>query len=108
MSQPLVVLITGVPGTGKTTVSALLADSLGGDHIEITRLVREGGLSLSWDQSRATSIADLKALRHTLSNIIAASTKPVVIDGHYSTDVVDRASATLVVVLRRAPWVLKA
>ena len=108
MSQPLVVLITGVPGTGKTTVSAILAKSLGGDHVEITHLVHEGGMSLSWDQSRATSIADINALRHVLSNIIAASTKPVVVDGHYSTDVVDRESATLVVVLRRAPWVLRA
>ncbi|MFA5868718.1 MAG: adenylate kinase family protein [Candidatus Bathyarchaeia archaeon] len=108
MSQPLVVLITGVPGTGKTTVSSILANSLGGDHVEITHLVRDGGMSLNWDQSRATSIADVKALRHALSNIIAASTKPVVVDGHYSPDVVPRDAATLVVVLRRAPWVLRA
>ncbi len=107
MGQPLVVLITGVPGTGKTTVSSLLAETLRGDHVELTSLVRDGGLSLSWDQSRAPSIADVKALRRTLSNIIASSTKPVVVDGHYSPDVDPRDAAALVVVLRRAPWVLR-
>ena len=107
MGQPLVVLITGVPGTGKTTVSSLLAERLGGDHIEITQLVHDCGLSLSWDQSRATLIADVKALRCTITNIIAASSKPVVVEGHYSPDVVTRDVVTLVVVLRRAPWVLR-
>jgi adenylate kinase len=107
MGQPPVILVTGVPGTGKTTVSSLLAETLRGDHVELTSLVRDGGMSLSWDQSRATSIADIKALRHTLANIIASSTKPVVVDGHYSPDVVPRDAAALVVVLRRAPWVLR-
>ncbi len=107
MGQPSVILVTGVPGTGKTTVSSLLAETLRGDHVELTSLFRDGGLSLSWDQSRATSIADVKALRRTLSNIIASSTKPVVVDGHYSPDVVPRDAAALVVVLRRAPWVLR-
>ncbi len=107
MGQPSVILVTGVPGTGKTTVSSLLAETLRGDHVELTSLVRDGGLSLSWDQSRATSIADVKALRRTLSNIIASSTKPVVVDGHYSPDVVPRDASALVVVLRRAPWVLR-
>jgi adenylate kinase len=102
-----VILVTGVPGTGKTTISTLLAEELKGEHIELTRLVKEGGLSSGWDQTRATAIADIKALRHTIANILQNSKSPIIIDGHYSTDVALRDEVTLVVVLRRAPWVLK-
>ena len=102
-----VILITGTPGTGKSTVSTLLSVELRGDYIDITRLVREGGLSQGWDETRATTIADMKALRLALANIIGAASKPVIIDGHYSPDVVLRDEVTLTVVLRRAPWVLR-
>jgi adenylate kinase len=49
----------------------------------------------------------MKALRLALLNIIGAAKKPVIIDGHYSPDVVSREEVTLTVVLRRAPWVLR-
>jgi len=45
MDERQLLLVTGVPGTGKTTISSLLAAELGAEHIELTRLVREGGLS---------------------------------------------------------------
>jgi adenylate kinase len=102
-----VILISGTPGTGKSTVSTLLSGELHGEHIELTRLVKEGGLSLGWDETRATAIADMKALRLALANIIGAAKKPVIVDGHYSPDVVPREEVTLTVVLRRAPWVLR-
>ena len=101
-----VILITGTPGTGKTTVSMLLSGELHGEQIELTRLVREGGLSQGWDETRATTIVDIKALRIALANIIEAAKKTVIVDGHYSPDVVPREEVTLTVVLRRAPWVL--
>ncbi len=103
----VVILITGTPGTGKSTVSELLSAKLHGEHVELTHLVKEGGLKQGWDETRATMIADLKALRHALANIIGATKKSVIVDGHYSPDVVSREEVTLTVVLRRAPWVLR-
>ena len=102
-----VILVTGTPGTGKSTVSTLLSRELQSEHIELTRLVKEGGLSQGWDETRNTAIADMKALRLALANIIETAKKSVIVDGHYSTDVVPREEVTLVVVLRRAPWVLR-
>ncbi|MCX6649086.1 MAG: adenylate kinase family protein [Candidatus Bathyarchaeota archaeon] len=107
MVERQLIVVTGVPGTGKTTVSTLLAAELHAEHIELTRLVKEGGLSQGWDPARNTTIADMKALRHAIANIVENSTSTVIIDGHYSPDVSPREEATLVVVLRRAPWVLK-
>ncbi len=107
MARPRLVAVTGVPGTGKTTVSSLLAAEISGEHIELTRLVKEGGLSSGWDQERATAIADLKALRLTILNIVENARGPVIVDGHYSPDVSPRELTNLVIVLRRAPWVLR-
>ncbi len=107
MAGPHLVAVTGVPGTGKTTVSSLLATEINGEHIELTRLVKEGGISSGWDQERATAIADLKALRLTILNIVENARGPVIVDGHYSPDVSPRELTDLVVVLRRAPWVLR-
>jgi len=107
MDERQLIVVTGVPGTGKTTVSTLLSAELGAEHIELTRLVKEGGLSQGWDQTRDTAIADMNALRHAIANIIENATSTVIIDGHYSPDVAPREETTLVVVLRRAPWLLK-
>ncbi|OGD59338.1 hypothetical protein A3K78_08490 [Candidatus Bathyarchaeota archaeon RBG_13_52_12] len=107
MDERQIILVTGVPGTGKTTISALLAAELGAEHIELTRLVKESGFSQGWDEARATVIADLKALRNALYNILDNTTSPLIIDGHYSPDVAPRDETTLVIVLRCAPWVIR-
>lgn len=107
MVERQIIVVTGVPGTGKTTASTLLAAELKAEHIELTRLVKEGGLSQGWDQTRATTIADTKALSHAIANIVENTTSHIIIDGHYSPEVAPRDDTTLVIVLRRAPWVLK-
>ncbi|KAL6639114.1 hypothetical protein ACP70R_022844 [Stipagrostis hirtigluma subsp. patula] len=43
------VLMTGTPGTGKTTTCSLLADAAGLRHVNIGDLVREKGLHDGWD-----------------------------------------------------------
>jgi broad-specificity NMP kinase len=43
------VLVTGTPGTGKTTMSSLVADATGMRHFNISDLAREKGLHDGWD-----------------------------------------------------------
>jgi len=107
MVERQLVVVTGVPGTGKTTISTLLALELNAEHIELTRLVKEGGLSQGWDQGRVTMIADMRALKHAILNIISSASGDIVIDGHYSPEVSPRDDVSLTVVLRRAPWALR-
>ena len=107
MLERQLIVVTGVPCTGKSTVSTLLAAELHAEHIELTRLVKEGGLSQGWDQTRATTIADINALKDAIVNIVENTKRNLIIDGIYSPEVSPREETTLVVVLRRAPWVLK-
>lgn len=44
------ILVTGTPGTGKTTTSAALAEATQLRHVNIGDLVREKGLHDGWDE----------------------------------------------------------
>ncbi|QDZ20125.1 adenylate kinase [Chloropicon primus] len=43
------VLITGTPGTGKTSLASILAEQTGYSHIEIGRFVKDHNLHDGWD-----------------------------------------------------------
>ncbi|KAK1267025.1 hypothetical protein QJS04_geneDACA000305 [Acorus gramineus] len=45
------VLVTGTPGTGKTTTSSLVAEATGLRHIEVGDLVRRKNLHNGWDEN---------------------------------------------------------
>lgn len=44
------ILVTGTPGTGKTTTSSLVADATGLRHIDVSSLVRSKNLHDGWDE----------------------------------------------------------
>lgn len=51
-------LITGTPGTGKTTTCALLADATGLKHVNVGELVKREGLHSGWDKEYECYIID--------------------------------------------------
>jgi len=53
------VAVTGTPGTGKTTATTLLDDSV----IHLNELIREAGLWTERDTDRDSLVADLDAVR---------------------------------------------
>ena len=57
------------------------------------------------DPERDTQVVDMDALAEALKKEIKTSNKLVIIDGHYSHDLVEDPS--LVVVVRKAPWELQ-
>jgi len=102
-----VVVITGVPGVGKTTISRIVSCRLGCPLIEISELAKDEDLITGYDEVRGTGEVDLEGVERRVSEIIEASEEPLVVEGHFAYDVVPREAVSHAFVLRRAPWVLQ-
>ena len=102
-----VYIVTGTPGTGKTTVSTILSEKLGARHIELSKFSIENGYVIEEDVERDTKVVDMDAIGSTVRDIIEKSASPVIIDGHYAHELVDESLITCLFVLRRQPWDLK-
>ena len=82
-----VIIITGSPATGKTTVAKELAEQKGYSYLDINSFVRDNNLSDGFDSERECDIVDEKKLVKALITYIKANSshlKGDVIDGHMS------------------------
>jgi adenylate kinase len=102
-----VILVTGTPGVGKTTVSHNLASKLDAVYIGITELVKKKKLITSVDEDRRTLIADTEKVSKQLQETLAKTEGSIIIEGHYAVDVVPKKDVNTVFVLRRDPRELK-
>ena len=102
-----VILVTGSPGTGKTTVSQKLAAKLGAHYIGITELVKSEKLFTGTDENRDTLIADTDKVSERLQEITAKMKNTIIIDGHYASAVLPKNEVDRAFVLRRDPRDLK-
>ena len=103
-----VILITGTPCVGKTTVARELATRLDALYVNLTELAKQHNLVLGEDRERHTTIVDEKKMRHKLTEMINSAEKTnIVIDGHYAAAVTPKDKVTRVFVLRRNPVELR-
>jgi adenylate kinase len=103
-----VILTTGTPRVGKTTIARLLASKLDASYVNLTELATTEGLVLDTDTVRDSLIVDEKKMRQRIGEIIRTSDKEnIVIDGHYAANVVPEQLVSHVFVLRRNPKQLK-
>ncbi len=102
-----VILVTGTPGVGKTTVSRLLALKLDAIYVSVAELVERERLISGVDKARGTLIADTERVSKRMQEIIEGSECDVVVDSHYAVDVVQTKDVHMVFVLRRDPRELK-
>ncbi|MDH7563518.1 MAG: adenylate kinase family protein [Candidatus Bathyarchaeota archaeon] len=102
-----VILITGTPCVGKTTVSKALASALDAVYVNLTELALKENLVLGVDEERDSTIIDETAMKKKIEEIVEQCDREnVVIDGHYASLVVGR-DVGYVFVLRRNPIELK-
>ena len=102
-----VIVITGTPGVGKTSVSKRLAAKLAAFHIDLADLVKRERLSSGYDKLRHTVLADIEKLAKRVRQIVEQSEGPIIIDGHYATSLLSKAKVSKVFVLRCNPQQLK-
>jgi adenylate kinase len=102
-----IVLVTGTPGVGKTTVSRRLASRLDAQYVGVTDLVKKEQLISGVDEVRRTLVADTEKMLKRVQEIFDFDGGNIVVDGHYAVDVVPKKEVNVVFVLRRDPAELK-
>jgi adenylate kinase len=103
-----VILITGTPGTGKTTTAKQLAAKLDAQYINLTDYAKTYDLTSGEDKQRKTIIINEEKMRTKLTQTINNTDKTnIIIDGHYASAVTPTDLVTKVFVLRRNPKELK-
>ena len=75
----VIIAVTGVPGTGKTTLAKQLASKYGLKYVDVLALIQERHLARSYDKKRDTVEVDVESLNKVLLEM-----KDVVIDSHLS------------------------
>lgn len=99
--------MTGAPGTGKTTISHLLAKSLQAKYINPGNILGRRGLHEAYDKKRRTQIVSPERLRKLVSSLAAEDNRGLVIDSHIAFEISRPLRLERVIVLRCHPRVLE-
>ncbi|HLN44612.1 MAG TPA: adenylate kinase family protein [Candidatus Sulfotelmatobacter sp.] len=103
-----VILITGTPCVGKTTVAKSLTKKLDALYVNLTDTAKKYDLTLGEDKERQTTIIDEDRMKSKLGEIIDSAQKDsVIIDGHYAAAIVSKNQVSRTFVLRRNPVQLR-
>ena len=93
-----IIVITGTPGTGKTTLAKNLGRSMeGATVINVNSIVKSEKLFTGYDEY-GTMIADMDALEKRISIMIKHTKGIVIIEGHLLCDI--KVSGAIAIVLR--------
>jgi len=103
-----VILVTGTPCVGKTSVARFLASKIDALYVNLTELAVRENLTCGRDEERASVIVDETRMRRRIRALIeGCDRETIIIDGHYAVSVVPRKLVTRVFVMRRDPVELR-
>jgi adenylate kinase len=98
-------ILTGTPGTGKTTAAKTAAKALGLAHLDLSAAIKEHQLYSGYDKKRDSYIADMKKATEYVT-VFERKNRDLIIDGHVAHLLPDKL-ADIVIVLRCEPGALK-
>ena len=102
-----IILITGTPGVGKTTIAKELASKMNVNYLGISDLVKKEKLYIELDSERNSLIVDIKKVKKKVNQIVVDSELSFIIEGHFVGDVVPKTLVDMIIVLRKNPHELK-
>jgi len=101
-----IIIISGTPGCGKTSVSKMISENLNTKIISLNELVVSKKLTLKYDKKRETYVVDNNKLIPYVENLIELYKKEYIeyllIEGHFS-DVIPDKYIDYVIILRCNP-----
>jgi adenylate kinase len=100
-----VIVISGTPGVGKTSVALRVAELLDLKYVNLSDLAVEKGFILYKDSERDTFVVDEDNIRKALRKLSSSSNKGILVDSHYG-EIVDDEITDKVIVLRLNPLLL--
>lgn len=95
-------LLSGTPGTGKTSIAKLIQKKYGINLISLTEIVLEHNLYSEEDKERDTKVVDEDKLMMFIDQYIQTHDGDLIVEGHYA-DLVDSPQLTVGIVLRCHP-----
>lgn len=102
----MMIIITGTPGTGKTSVTGKLQEKMKAEYISINSLLDDYDLNLGTDEVRGYKIVDTEKMIPIVDKIKENTEEDLIIfEGHLAQDY---PNADTVIVLRCNPEILKA
>lgn len=104
--RPYGIVVTGTPGSGKTTISKALVREMHVKYISLTKLVIHKRLYATVDQRRRTKVVDLRRTRAWLRQSLSKNQAVTIIDTHIP-DAIPREFVRRVLVVRCHPSVLE-
>ncbi|HDN76016.1 MAG TPA: AAA family ATPase [Acidilobales archaeon] len=101
MVKPNIIVISGVPGVGKSAVAKALAKALNGHHVELSKVVIDKGLYLSYDEETLSYIINEEKVKEYVREL-SRQHELVIIDSHYG-EIIDDDLIIKIFVLRMNP-----
>jgi adenylate kinase len=101
------IIVTGTPGTGKTTFSKKLAREIGADYVPLTQFISDRGLYTKFDLERKSRVVNLARVKTSLNRLLSKTTHGILVDTHIPAEIVTKNSVKLVFVLRCDPRILE-
>jgi len=102
---PRVILISGTPGVGKTTIATSLEEK-GFSVLHLNDFILKNGLYFGYDYSRESVIIDEEFVQEKLKTFLNQASGYLIIESH-TAEIVPKEFVELIIVLRCEPGILK-